>query len=139
MKKYISCLLVIVMMTSMACPAFACEVEAVGTDIMPYSAMSLVFSNLAPGARVYSAATYYISNEDAQINIYSCTWAPATQNIIIGYYNVDTGAIYGCSFADGEIDPIYITSNNVPDGEYQIYIQNTGTKNVTGVLKYSVT
>ena len=96
------------------------------------------FSNLAAGSRKLSSEVYYIEDEDAMLKISSATWDPASQNIWIGWYNVDTGVEYYVEYTGGDISSRRINSNGVPDGDYKIFVKNVGTRAVTGALQYSV-
>lgn len=143
MKKALSVFLVLAMIFSFSCTAFAVEeVEsapsAEETVITPRSSLSLSFTSLGKNARRTSSETYYISDEDAMLTINSCTWSPSSQDVKIGWYNVDTGATYTVTYDGGEIDSKRINSKGVPDGDYKICIINAGSKSITGALQYEV-
>lgn len=140
MKKMLSVLLALVMVFSLSCTAFAAdEVEyepsAEETVITPRSSLSLSFTSLRPGARKTSSETYYISDENATLIINSCTWSPSSQDVKIGWYNVDTGKVHYVLYEGGEISDERINSKDIPDGDYKVCVVNAGSKSITGALK----
>lgn len=144
MKKLLAMLLALMMICSLSVTAFAAEeisdepISITEDGVAPASVLSISFSNLAAGSRKLSSEVYYIEDEDAMLKISSATWAPASQNIWIGWYNVDTGVEYYVEYSGGDVSSRRINSNGVPDGDYKIFVKNVGTRAVTGALQYSV-
>lgn len=154
MRKIISMIMVLIMISSMACSACATEVvdneegswkvveiEPGGADddpVMPIAALSLTFTNLESRGVVYSADEYYVKNEDSKIRINTATWASANQDIGIGWYNVDTHYLYYASYSGGSLVNQRVNSQGIPDGDYKVIIINLGTKPITGTMQYTV-
>lgn len=143
MKKMLSSLLALAMVFALSCTAFAVEevpYEPSGeeTVVTPRSSLSISFTSLRADAKRTSSETYYISNEDAMLTIKSCTWDPSSQEVKIGWYNVDTGVTYTVNYEGGSISNKKINSSGVPDGDYKVCIINDGSKSITGALKYEV-
>ena len=143
MKKMLSVLLALAMVFSLSCTAFAVEEveyepsteEAI---ITPRSSLSLSFVALQTNSKELSSETYYISNEDAMLTINSCTWNPSSQDVKIGWYNVDNKITYTVTYGGGDISSKKINSSGVPDGDYKVCIINAGSKSITGALQYEV-
>lgn len=143
MKKMLSALLTLVMVLSLSCTAFAVEeVEyepsTEETVITPRSSLSISFTSLREDAKRTSSETYYISDEDAVLTITSCSWSPSSQDVKIGWYNVDTGITYTVTYEGGAISGKKINCSGVPDGDYKVCIINAGNKSITGAIKYEV-
>lgn len=154
MKRQIGLFLAAIMIMSMICTACATENEGVTTEeggatiateeisedatVSEDNTIAISFYNLAAGACRNSSETYAIVKEDTRLNISSCVWSPVTQSVFIGFRNVDTNRIYGCTITGGSVRPISITSAGVPDGEYQIFVKNSGTKPISGTFNYWV-
>ncbi len=143
MKKLMSAILALAMVFSLSCTALAVEeieyeAPAGESIIVPQSSLSLSFTALRANAKKLSSETYYISGEDAVLTIKSCTWSPSSQNVKIGWYNVDTKVTYTVTFSEGEISDHKINSKGVPDGDYKVCVMNVGSKSISGALKYEV-
>ncbi len=142
MKKVIIFILTMVMLLSLSSPALATEIEikavADDTPIMPLATLSIDFTLLASGSYKCATDTYYIHDGDTILHITSCTWSPATSNVRIGFRNVDTGVLYGVTFKNGAIGEYKITTENLPAGEYDVFIKNSGTQSISGALQYWV-
>ena len=145
MKKLISVVLVLVLMFSLSCSAFATSnteslpvsVEQHG-EIVPFSTLSFSFSYLRAGNMILSDETYYIKDENGTLTIESCTWDPSSQDVYIGWYNAETGKLYSVTYSDGEIANKKINSSGIPDGDYNVCVMNAGTKSISGAIKYKV-
>lgn len=96
------------------------------------------FTSLGSGSRKTSSETYYISGEDAVLTINSCTWSPSSQDVKIGWYNVDTRVTYTVTYEGGDINSKRVNSSGVPDGDYKVCIVNGGSKSITGAMQYEV-
>lgn len=100
--------------------------------------MKMVATYLGSGSRKTSSETYYISGEDAVLTINSCTWSPSSQDVKIGWYNVDTRVTYTVTYEGGDINSKRVNSSGVPDGDYKVCIVNGGSKSITGAMQYEV-
>lgn len=144
MKKVLSAVLALAMVFSLSCTAFAVEevpyepVATEETNIVPKSSLSLSFTSLGSGSRKTSSETYYISGEDAVLTINSCTWSPSSQDVKIGWYNVDTRVTYTVTYEGGDINSKRVNFSGVPDGDYKVCIVNGGSKSITGAMQYEV-
>lgn len=108
MKKMLSVLLALAMVFSLSCTAFAVE-----------------------------EVEYEPSTEETII-INSCTWSPSSQDVKIGWYNVDNKVTYTVTYDGGDISGKKINSSGVPNGDYKVCIINAGSKSITGALQYEV-
>lgn len=99
---------------------------------------TLSFTSLQTNSKKLSSETYYISNEDAMLTINSCTWSPSSQDVKIGWYNVDNKVTYTVTYDGGDISSKKINSSGVPNGDYKVCIINAGSKSITGALQYEV-
>ena len=117
MEKVLSAVLALAMVFSLSCTAFAVEE-------VPYEPVA--------------SETYYISGEDAVLTINSCTWSPSSQDVKIGWYNVDTRVTYTVTYEGGDINSKRVNSSGVPDGDYKVCIVNGGSKSITGAMQYEV-
>ena len=118
-------------------PASMVEVVEV-SEISPLATLSLSLSNLGSGYAVASSEIYYVENGDGNLSISTATWSPATSNLKIGWYNVDTSMFYYSIFSGGSVSNVGITAKDIPDGSYRICVQNAGTQSVTGIVLYTV-
>jgi len=112
---------------------------AEGENVTPRAVTSLNLGGLASGGYVYSSTSYYISNSDSKIKIDQVTWWAPTNDLVIGWYNTQTGNYYGSSVSGGNVSNLTITSSGVPDGLYKVYVMNYGTTTLeSGTLIYNV-
>ena len=109
--------------------------ESVGGDAVT----ALNVGSLASGEYVYSSTSYDISSSDREIKIDQVTWWAPTNDLVIGWYNTQTGNYYGASVSGGNVSDLTITSSGVPDGLYKVYVMNYGTTTLeSGTLIYNV-
>lgn len=154
MKKVVTLALVLLIVLSMSCPAFAAEDENISIkgvvelqhedidiagSIMPRATLALSFSSLGKDGSVYSPETYYIDDGKSKLNIISATWDSQNSEVGIGWYNVSSGILYFTRYSGGSASDEAISSGNVPTGNYKVCLMNLGTEEITGSLQYSVT
>lgn len=108
-------------------------------EITPFADLTLPFSNLGYLQAVASPEIYAVTNNNATITIKSATWNQPTQDIRVGWYNVDTAVFYYAIISGGSISNAIITPNNMPDGNYRVCIQNAGSNPITGAILYQAT
>ena len=109
--------------------------ESVGGDAVT----ALNVGSLASGEYVYSSTSYEISCSDREIKVDQVTWWAPTNELVIGWYNTQTGSYYGASVFGGNVSNLTITSSGVPDGLYKVYVMNYGTTTLeSGTLIYNV-
>lgn len=106
--------------------------------IAPLSVLSMSFSNLGKNQFITSAETYYIDSKDAMLTINSLTWNPPSQDLRVGWYDVETGDAVYTLCTGGDVSGRQLNSSKLSTGEYKIYIKNVGSKAVTGALQYEV-
>ena len=122
--------------------AFASQTASVDTtsadnDGIQRRATSFSFQ-LAENEMKQSSETYNIQDEDATLTITSMTWDFGAQELLVGWYNIDTGVDYFVRFTGGEVSDFDISSYHLPDGDYRVYVKNNGTRAVTGTIRYNV-
>lgn len=148
MNRTIRFFLLLAMVFTMSCPAFAAEkatssmmaAQSITNDpgIVPLSDLSFSFNDLAKGSYAYSSEIYNIKNENSALHILSATWSLASNAVWIGYYNIDTKKDYGVRYEDGSIYNRTITSDGLPNGSYRIIVKNLGPRSISGSIKYYV-
>lgn len=145
MKTLISIIAALTLIFCLASPALASTVEVSGyidySAPVPYVTQSLTLTSAKPGESSRSSDPLYVQNADTKLHIHSCTWLPQDQKAIVGFYNCDTGTVYGITFENGSVpDSFTMSSKNLPDGEYLITFMNSSssTKSISGTLNYWV-
>lgn len=71
------------------------------------------------------------------LEINTCSWAPSTNDVEIGFYRVEDGTCYGKTFSGGtKTGPYY---RSLPTGTYYVYAMNMGPGRLTsGIMYYDV-
>lgn len=92
--------------------------------------------DLAPNEYTFSEKIFYVATEETQFIIDACTWEPPTENVWIGFYNIETEVDYGAEFSAGKISNQELDSVNLPAGTYQIKVKNIGDLNIEGTMYY---
>ncbi len=143
MKKILGLFLACILIFALPLTTQAAEYVPLDLDtsaVVPYAVKSLPFSGLQADKYAYGYDTYYISNGDTTLTVSSCTWSPASQDIMVGFVNKATNVYYGVVFSGGSITPgSVITTANLPDGDYLVVVGNYGDQKISGTLQYSVT
>lgn len=68
-----------------------------------------------------------------------CTW-DSERTISIGFFSLDDNNNYGVNYSSGQITSINITTENVPTGNYAVWVKNiSNMKIISGILEYEVT
>lgn len=146
MRKFVSLLLALMIVFSMAGVAFATEIPAeqmspeeevpIIDQIVPFD-VTQDFSSLAKQNYVHCGECQ-VTQGVTKLKITSCTWLP-TYDIEIGFYSNSTLNRYGVVYSGGKINNSTITTKNVPSGSYWIYIRNNGNGTISsGSLFYNV-
>ena len=140
-KRFFGFALSVALMCSLT-TAFASQTASVDTtsadnDGIQRRATSFSFQ-LAANEMKQSSETYNIQDEDATLTITSMTWDFGAQELLVGWYNIDTGVDYFGRFTGGEVSDFDISSYRLPDGDYRVYVKNNGTRAVTGTIRYNV-
>lgn len=140
-KRFFGFALSVALMCSLT-TAFASQTASVDTtsadnDGVQRRATSFSFK-LAANEMKQSSETYNIQDEDATLTITSMTWDFGAQELLVGWYNIDTGVDYFVRFTGGEVSDFDISSYRLPDGDYRVYVKNNGTRAVTGTIRYNV-
>lgn len=92
--------------------------------------------DLAPNEYAFSEEIYSVATGETQFIIDACTWEPPTENVWIGFYNIETEVDYGDEFSGGKISYQELDSVNLPAGTYQIKVKNIGDLNIEGTMYY---
>lgn len=72
------------------------------------------------------------------LNVVSCNWAPSTNSIELGFYNINTGTRYSLEFTNGYLVPDSY-EYTIPSGTYWVYAMNLGAGRLTsGTIYYSI-
>ena len=132
-KRFFGFALSVALMCSLT-TAFASQTASVDTtsadnDGIQRRATSFSFQ-LAANEMKQSSETYNIQDEDATLTITSMTWDFGAQELLVGWYNIDTGVDYFVRFTGGEVSDFDISSYRLPDGDYRVYVKNNGTRAV---------
>lgn len=169
MKKFVSLLLVFVMISLMSIPVYAAETNAVevaggekgavyygineikpedivriGTGAVPQNrngGIPFDFAGAIPNS-VYSnfVEVYYSAGSTAVLEIDVCTWSPEYNNLEVGIYNWTTAENWYTTWPDGQIENEWIYFYNLSAGRYSVYIRNVGSSSLqTGYLLYKLT
>ncbi len=84
-------------------------------------------------------ATCRVTQGSTVLKVNNCTW-DSEKTITIDFFNVDGDTDYGVNFSSGYVTSTNITTENVPTGNYAIYVRNIGaSKIISGILDYEVT
>ncbi len=98
----------------------------------------LNFGNLAADDSKLGA-TCQVTQGTTVLKVNDCTWDSA-RTITIGFFNLDGGNHYGVNYSSGKITSINITTENVPSGNYAVWVKNiSNMKIISGILDYEVT
>lgn len=96
------------------------------------------FAGLGPNSSKLGA-NCWVTQGITVLKVNYCTW-DAGKEIYIGFFNLGEGKNYGVAYTNGYIDgPITITTENVPTGNYAVWVQNASdTVIFSGILDYEV-
>ena len=84
-------------------------------------------------------ATCRVTQGTTVLKVKYCSW-DSDRTISIGFFSLDNGKNYGVNYSSGYITSINITTENVPTGNYAVWIKNiSNTKIISGILDYEVT
>lgn len=166
MKKVICLLLTLVIVFSLPLTAFAATNQASqDDDIVIYNVNpeNVVFSssqrepiNLDTAVRPrgiyyplefsgYNAEVVVLADQPLThtssgtiyLEINTCTWAPSTNKIQVGFYLVESGTCYGRTLSGGTCSGTYSYAN-LPAGTYYVYATNLGPGRLTtGAMYYA--
>ena len=100
---------------------------------------SFSFDDFNTGVMVPSPQSFVIPTTGYHyLNIQSCNWAPSTNKIELGFYNINTGVRYRIEFLNGYVIPDRYRYN-IPSGTYWVYAMNLGAGRLTtGSIYYSI-
>lgn len=159
MKKFVSLLLVSVIISLMSVPVYAAETNAVEYDINEIKPEDIVrvgtgavpqnrnggipfdFAGAIPNS-VYSnfVEVYYSAGSTAALEINVCTWSPGYNNLEVGIYNWTTAENWYTTWPDGKFVDEWIYFYDLSAGRYSVYIRNVGSSSLqTGYLLYNLT
>lgn len=81
---------------------------------------------------------YNVVSGKTVLHINSCSWSPLSKNISIGFYASDASGIYKSYFSGGSISNFDIYTDNVPSGEYWVFLYNEGDESITGAIDFHI-
>ena len=151
MKKIVSLVLSAVLLVLLAAPPVSATstVEAVELPLPEYtgelpSVVPMgVFRNFScnPGGYADPLVTdYYVTQGRTELVIEGGSWQLADCDIKVGFYpGVATNpGPFSVTFSGGVFQRTVITTDNVPSGNYWIFVYNAGYAPVSGTISYSI-
>lgn len=151
MKKIVSLVLSAVLLVFLAAPPVSATstVEAVELPLPEYtgelpSVVPMGFSrsfSCNPGGYAEPLATdYYVTQGKTKLVIEGGAWELADCDVSVGFYPAvaTNPGPFGVTFSGGVFQRTVITTNNVPSGNYWIYVYNDGYAPVSGTISYSI-
>lgn len=99
-----------------------------------YFSQSFSLDQYAMEVLVYS---YSVVSGKTKLHIVSANWSPWS-TIQIGFFPTDGQPEIPTSFVGTSISGTTIYTNNVPSGEYWIYIKNLGNSSITGAIDFNL-
>lgn len=112
--------------------------SACSSSEAPPSKATHSFSSLSYDERALSSDIFYIDDGSFVLTIVSATWNRPSEDVGLGWYNVDTGIFYYQRHTGGSVANIKINSSGLPTGNYKVGIWNLGDDAITGAIQYSV-
>lgn len=77
--------------------------------------------------------------ESINLEIVRCIWTPEDNVVYIGLYDPETETGYAYAYIGGNTQ-VAVPFNDLPAGEYVVYIKNMGDRTITdGTLRYRIT
>lgn len=99
---------------------------------------TFIFSGLAANEDCRGNIQYYIEDGIGSLYIDSCMWAPQSNTLYFGLYNIATSKAYTIPRTGGDLDDMTV-SYLVPVGTYTMYAKNASTPTLTvGSMFYTL-
>lgn len=140
MKKILCFVITIVIIGSLACPAFAANPKNASNppEIVPFSA-SYDFPSIAPGESALLVSNYLVDPDSTVFVIKSATWNYST-TVKIAFMSRTNGQDYASYItSDGFISNKTFDLSSLPKGKYDLFIHNIGDMSIyNGTMVYDI-